>query len=313
MMTKKTVELIGSFLLVLGLAATASAQEWRGMGRVGGKVVDEETGKPIEGVEVKAMLPTSGNRGPQSKSNGKGEWAIGGVASGNWAIDFVKEGYETKSITVPIQESGRIPPMEVRMKKKAAPVVDPNVIVNAELVKAGSLMKEGKYAEARAIYTELAAKYPEVKQFRPLIARSYYGEGNKTAAIEELRKATEQDPGNVEIKLLLGTTLLETGKAEEARAVLSTVDESTIKDPAVFINIGIGLINDRKHAEAVPWFDKAIARFPQHPDSYYYRGISYVTLGKPTEAKADLQKYVSIAPADAPELATAKQILATIK
>ena len=283
------------------------------MGRVGGKVVDEDSGKPLDGVEVKAMMPTSQNRGPQSKSNGKGEWAIGGVASGSWAIDFSKDGYETKSITVQISESGRIPPMEIKMKKRAAPVVDANAVVNAELVKASSLLNEKKYAEARAIYTELAAKYPDVKQFRPLIARSYYSEGNKEAAAGELRKALQQDPDNVELKLLLGTTLMETGKTEESRALLASVDEAKISDPAVFINIGIGLINDKKHAEALPWFDKAIARFPQHPDSYYYRGISYVTLGKTAEAKADLSKYVSIAPPDAPELATAKQILATIK
>jgi tetratricopeptide (TPR) repeat protein len=299
--------------VILLLAATASAQEWRGMGRVGGKVVDDESGKPLEGVTVKGMLPTSQNRGPESKSNNKGEWAIGGVASGNWAIDFIKDGYEARSITVQISESGRIPPMEVRMKKKAAPAVDANVVVNAELVKAASLMNEKKFAEARAIYTDLAAKYPDVKQFRPLIARTYHGEGNKEAAAAELRKAIEQDPANIELKLLLGTTLMEMGKAEESRTLLSSVDETKISDPAVFVNIGIGLINDKKHAEALPWFDKAIARFPDHADGYYYRGISYISLGKTPEAKADLSKYVSIAPPNAPELATAKQILATIK
>ena len=283
------------------------------MGRVGGKVVDEETGKPLDGVTVKAMLPTSGNRGPESKSNSKGEWAIGGVANGSWSLDFTKDGYETRSITIQISESGRIPPMEIKLKKKAAPVADANVVVNAELVKAASLMNDKKYADARAIYTELAAKYPDVKQFRPLIARTYYGEGNKEAAITELRKAMEQDPANVEVKLLLGTTLMEAGKSDEARTLLAAVDEAKISDPVVFVNIGIGLINDRKHADAVPWFDKAIARFPQHPDAYYYRGISHVSLGKTAEAKADLTKYVSIAPPDAPELATAKQILQTIK
>ena len=312
-MKRTALDAIAFAVLMLFVTVTATAQEWRGMGRVGGKVVDEESGKPLDGVTVKAMLPTSQNRGPESKSNNKGEWAIGGVSNGSWAIDFTKEGYETKSITVQISESGRIPPMEIRMKKKAAPVVDANALVNAELAKASSLLNEKKYAEARTIYTELAAKYPEVKQFRPLIARTYYAEGNKDAAAGELRKAIAQDPENVELKLLLGTTLMEMGKAEEARALLSSVDETKITDPAVFINIGIGLINDRKHAEAVPWFDKAIARFPQHPDSYYYRGISYVTLGKTAEAKADLQKYISIAPPDAPELATAKQILASIK
>jgi tetratricopeptide (TPR) repeat protein len=314
-MTRRLLKLTG---LVLGAwliaAGSAYAQDWRGMGRLAGKVVDEETGQPVEGVTVKAMMPRSGNRGPnESKSNAKGEWAVGGLASGEWALDFVKEGYETRSISVPVSAGGGRRPMEVKLKKKAAPPPDPNVEIKAKLTEAAAKMNAKQYAEARAIYEALLAQHPEVKQFRPLIARTYYGEGNKTAAIEQLRQASAEDPGNIEVRALLGTTLMEEGKTEEARQILESVDESKVADPAVFLNIGIGLINDKKHAEAVPWFDKAVARFPDHPDGYYYRGISNITLGKTAEAKTDLEKYVSMAPPDAPELATAKQILATIK
>lgn len=289
------------------------AQDWRGVGRIGGKVLDEETGKPIDGVTVKAMLPRSDNRGPESKSNSKGDWAIGGVASGTWSVDFIKDGYETRSLTVPISEGGGGRPMEIRMKRKAAPPPDPNAAIKGDLTRAAALMNEKKFAEARVIYEDLSAKYPEVKQFRPLIARAYYGEGNKAAAIEQLRRSTEEDPGNVEVKVLLGSILMEEGKGEEARQVLATVDESKVTDPAVLINAGIALINEKKHAEAVPWFDKAIARFPEHADGYYYRGIANVTLGKVAEARTDLEKYVAIAPKDAPELETAKKILASIR
>jgi tetratricopeptide (TPR) repeat protein len=300
--------------LVAVAASAALAQDWRGMGRVGGKVVDDATGQPIEGVTVKAMMPQSQNRGPgESKSNSKGEWAVGGLANGEWALDFIKEGYETRSISVPVSESGGRRPMEIRLKKKAAPPPDANAEIKTKLTDAAAKMNAKQYAEARAIYEELSAKYPEVKQFRPLIARTYYGEGNKTAAIEQLRKASVEDPANIEVRLLLGTTLMEAGQGEEARQILSSVDEAKITDPTVFLNIGIGLINDKKHAEAIAWFDKAIQRFPQHPDGYYYRGISNLTLGKTAEAKADLEKFVAMAPADAPELATAKQILASIK
>ncbi len=314
-MTKRFLKLTGLMLLAAVLSATgAYAQDWRGMGRAGGKVVDDATGQPIEGVTVKATLPRSGKRGPaESQSSSKGEWAVGGVASGEWALDFVKDGYETRSISLPISEGGNRRPMEIRLKKKAAPPPDPNVEIKAKLTEAAAKMDAKQFAEARAIYEELAAKHPEVKQFRPLIARTYYGEANKPAAIEQLRKAAAEDPENIEVRLLLGTTLMEDGKADEARQILASVDESKVTDPAVFLNIGIGLINDRKQAEAVTWFNKAIARFPQHPDAYYYRGISYLSLGKTAEAKADLEKYVSIAPADAPELATAKKILETIK
>src|SRR5688500_479582 len=115
-----------ALVFVSSLIATTAcfAQEWRGMRRVGGKVVDENR-KPIEGVAVKAMLASAGNGGQQGKSNAKGDWTIAGIASGSWAIDFEKAGYETKSITVSISEVARIPPMEVVMKK-AAVLVDAN-------------------------------------------------------------------------------------------------------------------------------------------------------------------------------------------
>ena len=298
-------------LLVLVLVTAGSAQEWRGMGRVGGKVVDE-SGKPVDGVQVKAMLASAGNAGPSSKSNAKGDWAVGGIARGNWALDFSKEGYETRRISVAISEVNRIPPMEVVLKK-TVPVADPNAEIKAKLTEAAALMNAKKFADARAIYEGLATKFPTVKEFRPLIARAYYGEGNKEKAVEELRRAAEQDPENVEVKLLLGNTLMETGKQEEGRQVLASVDDSKVKDPIVYINIGIALMNENKQAEAIAWFDKAIQRFPDQPDAYYYRGVSKLGLGDQAGARADIQKYVSMAPADAPEMALAKKILDSIK
>lgn len=300
-------------VLSLTVADLGFAQAWRGMGRVAGKVVDAESEQPIEGVTVKAALPTAGNAGPsETRTNNKGEWAIGGIGRGNWALDFVKEGYETRSISVSISEVSRIPPMTIELKK-AAPVVDPNAEIKAQLTKAGEMMNAKQYAEARAIYEELVAKYPEVKQFRPLIARTYYGEGNREKAIEELRKALEADPENVEVRMLLGNTLVETGQAEEGRKLLEGVDATKVNDPAIYVNVGIELLNKGQHGEAVGWFDKAIAQFPNAPDAYYYRGISNVSLGKPAEAKADLEKFVSLAPPDAPEVETAKKLLEQIK
>jgi len=306
----RQVRLIG--ILVVLAAAGVSAQEWRGMGRVGGKVLDE-SGQPVAGVTIKATLPRAGNRGPEVTSNARGDWAIGGIAGGEWALDFSKDGFETRSMTVAVMETSRLPPMEVRLTAKAAPAADPNEEIRDQLTAAAELMNGKQFAQARAIYEALAAKYPQVKQFRPLIARSYYGEGNRAAAIDHLRQALAQDPGNVDVTMLLGNTLMEDGQADEARTVLDSIDESKITDPTVFLNAGIAMLNDKKSAEALPWFDKAITRFPAQADGYYYRGITQLSLGKMAEAKADLEKFVAMAPADAPELATAKKILETLK
>lgn len=312
MKTRLCAVVVAGALAVAMSPLEAVAQEWRGMGRVGGKVVDE-SGKPIEGVVIKPILPAAGNRGPgDTKSNGKGEWAVGGISSGNWALDFEKEGYETRSISVPVSEYNRVPPMEVVLKK-AVVVVDANAVVGAKLTEAAELMNAKKFAEARAMYEALMAEYPDVKQFKPLLARAIYGEGDKDKAIALLREASTEDPENVEVKLLLGTLLTEAGQAEEARTVMGGVDDAKVVDPVVFLNLGIGMINEGKQAEAIPWFDRAIARFPDYPDSYYYRGLSYVALGKNAEAKADLEKFVAIAKPDAPELAQAKAILESIK
>ncbi|HJU44220.1 MAG TPA: tetratricopeptide repeat protein [Vicinamibacterales bacterium] len=303
--------ILSALMFVFALTIAAAAQEWRGVGRVGGRVVDEN-GQPIAGVTVKAMLPRSGNRGPETKSNARGEWAVGGIAGGEWALDFIKDGYETKNISVSVAESSRLPPMKIELRK-AARTTEPTEEIRLKLTEAAGLMNNKQFAQARAIYEELAAKYPDVKQFRPLIARSYYGEGDKRAAIEHLRQALTQDPENIEVMLLLASTLMEDKQADEARQVLASIDESKITDPVVLVNAGIALLNDQKTEEALPWFDKAVTRFPAHPDGYYYRGISQLSLGKTAEAKADLEKYVSIAPADAPEVATAKKILETMK
>ena len=306
----KTVLLAGA---ILAVTTAAHAQEWRGLGRVGGKVVDE-SGKPIEGVSVKAVMPSSQNRGPaDTKTKSNGEWAVGGIASGQWALDFAKEGYETKSISVGVQQGARIPPMEIVLKKAAPAAADPNIALQAKLREAADLMNAKQFAAARAIYEGLQAEHPQVKQFKPLIARAYYGEGNKEKALETLRQASAEDPDNVDIKMLLGNLLMEAGKADEAKTVLASVDDAKIADPVVYINIAIAAINDGKHADALPWLDKAVARFPNQADAYYYRGIAYLATGKNAEAKADLTKFVAMAKPDAPELATAKKILETIK
>lgn len=299
-------------LLLLVVPAFALAQEWRGQGRIAGKITDE-SGAPIEGVVIKATLPSSENRGPApQKTNAKGDWAIGGIAGGSWTVEFSKEGYKTRSSTVPVSEGNRLPPATIVLEKVVV-VIDPNDVIRERLTVAAGLMTSQKFAEARAIYEELSKEYPTVKQFKPLLARAFHAEGNTTRAIELLKEAVTEDSTLVEVKVLLGTLMIGAGQMAEGQAVLESIDASRISDPTVFVNIGISLMNDKKAEEAVTWLTKGITTFPKDPSAYYYRGIAQLSLGKTPEAKADLEKFVSIAPADASELATAKKILETIK
>jgi predicted Zn-dependent protease len=88
---------------------------------------------------------------------------------------------------------------------------------------------------------------------------------------------------------------------------------SQIKDPVVFLNQGINLINQGKAADALPIFEKVVAAFPKDPDGVYYRARCELAVGKFPEAKADLQKFIAMPGADAAEVDQAKKILEQMK
>ena len=62
--------------------------------------------------------------------------------------------------------------------------------------------------------------------------------------------------------------------------MLESVDADRITDPAVLVNLGIEILNQGAPAAALPWFDRAIARFPEYPDAYYFRGVSRLPIGR---------------------------------
>jgi predicted Zn-dependent protease len=305
----RVVQSVVAAVVVVALAAPAYAQS-RGQGHMMG-VVKDESGQPVEGVQVKAVK--QGEKDAfTDKTNKKGEWAINGIASGEWNLDFTKQGYETRSITVPFSENQRMPSMNIDLKK-AVVKVDPNAEIKGELQKAAPLLESGKYAEARAIYEQIEQKYPDVWQVEPLIARTYAGENNTDAAMTHLQTALKHDPENVEVKVLMASMLVDQKKTDEAQKLLDSIDMTKVKDPVVFLNTGISLINQGKAAEAMPIFDKVVANYPNEADGYYYRARCELAVGKFPEAKTDLQKFVGMPGADASQVEEAKKILEQLK
>ena len=301
---------IAAWAVAIAVCAPAWAQS-RGSGHMAGTVKDQ-SGKPVEAVQVKAVK--QGEKDAfTDKTNKKGEWAINGIASGKWDLDFVKDGYETRSITVPFSEAAQVPPMDIELKPKAPAAVDPNVEIRTDLQKAAPLLDAGKYAEARAIYEAVLQKYPDVWQVEPLIARTYAGENKPDEAITHLQAALQHDPDNVDVKLVMASVLTQQGKTAEAAKYLDGIDMSKVKDPVAFLNQGITLINQGKAAEALPIFEKVVAGFPTDAEGYYYRGRAELAVGKFPEAKADLQKFVAMPGADAAQVAEAQKILDQLK
>ena len=293
-------------VLAATLLASAAIAQPRGNARLSGKVVDEQ-GQPLENVLVTAQM-TGQSDSLSGKTDKKGEWNIKGAANGVWKVEVSRQGLATVTETLEVK-GDKAPPLNVTLKKAEA---DPMVEVNAKVKEAANLAQAGKIPDARKIYEDLLAKYPQIYQLEGFIARTYAAENNIPAALQHLKINIDKEPDNVELKLFQAELLMESGDNAGATAILATIDLKDVKDPYTHINQAIYLINGKKGAEAVDLLTKLIAQFPTTNELYYYRGRAYVASDKLDDAKTDLEKFVQLAP-NAKETADAKKILEQIK
>jgi predicted Zn-dependent protease len=291
-------------LVLAALVASSALAQSRGNARLSGKVVDEQ-GQPIADVVIKAQMAGQ-TEALSGKSDKKGEWRVNGMADGQWQVELMKDGLEPMKVAVEVRNE-RATPLNVTMLKPA-PKVDPNVEINTAVQQAAQLAQGGKFAEARKIYEDLLVKYPTIHQLEGFIARTYAAEGQPAKALEHLKIAMDKAPNDVDLKLLQADLLIEAGDKAAARAILDGVDIAQVKDPFPFMNAAITLINEKKGAEAAASLTKLLAQFPNQNEIYYYRGRAYLSDGKMDEARADLEKFVSLAPTSK-EAAEAKKIL----
>src|SRR5690349_3953586 len=197
-----------AFVAAAWLASPVIAQT-HGNARLGGKVVDEQ-GKPIENVLVTATMAGQGDS-LSGKTDKKGEWHINGAANGEWKVEISKEGLQTATETVEVK-GDKAPPLNVTMKAGAAGAkADPMVDINAQLQTAAGLAQAGKIPEARKIYEDLLAKYPNIYQLEGFIARTYAAENNVPAAMQHLKVNLDKEPNNVDLKLFQAELLMESG------------------------------------------------------------------------------------------------------
>src|SRR5688500_10457566 len=152
--------------LVFILAALgASAQDWKGVARVQGTVVDAQ-GNPVKGAKVR-LVSVKAEAGPQAiVTDDRGKWAVGGLSGGKWNVDVEADGFLVRQTSVQLSEVSRIPPMKIELEAapppapKEEPAVETisvgGVEVTPEIAQAieaaNAFIKDEKWKEAAAEY-----------------------------------------------------------------------------------------------------------------------------------------------------------------
>ena len=311
---KRTSWYMMAALVALTLLATTtrlSAQDWKGSGRIGGKVVDDQ-GRPVANAVVKLRLTQADNSGPDVKTDKNGEFSALSLRGGTWNIDVQAPGYAVQrlSVTLPAGD-GRVPPVEVRLKKDVAGAQQKEL--QGLLAKGDGLYKEGRFAEARAEYQKVLAARPDLVMVHRSIALTYGRERDYAGALKELDIVLEQEPTDNALLQLPADAALQMGDPARAGQYLSRLDLSKVNDPAPIVNLAIAALNKNQPNVAVQVLDPVVARFPQAPDPYYYRALAELQLQQMDKARADLEKFLPLAPPDSKEAQQAKEMLAQIK
>jgi hypothetical protein len=90
-------------------------------------------------------------------------------------------------------------------------------------------------------------------------------------------------------------------------AYLARSTKPALDNPSVLADAAVNLINKR----APPTASRcsiASSRASRRSDAYFYRGFAKAQASQNDAAKADLEKYLTLAPADNPQVAKAREI-----
>jgi tetratricopeptide (TPR) repeat protein len=312
---KRTLVLLATIVSLGAVALPAQAQrgrggdqpgrqpqlppKWKGDATVKGKVTDE-TGKPVAGAKITFVLVEI-NSGFFAVTKKNGEFEAEDLKSGEWRIQVDAQNFVVARQTITV--AAKNAPIAVVVKRDNSPEL---------LTRADALFKDGKTAEARAEYLTVLAAHPELTAINRAVAFTYGREKNHPEALKYLDAALAANPNDATLLQLAAASAMEVSDYPRAMAYLGRIDEAAQTDPELMVNAAMNLLNRRRSADAVTVLTRVIARFPNAADAFFYRGYAGMQAGKPAEAKADLEQYLKLAPAEAPLVAQAKEMLSRI-
>ncbi len=163
---------------------------------------------------------------------------------------------------------------------------------------ATSYEKEDNQAAARAELEKAIPLLPAEDQGKLLlrIARSYDAAGDRANAVATLERALTLRPDDPELLTVIADLLSREGRESEAEAYLARMPAGAEVPPDMLLNQGIRHYNENEMEQALTAFDRVVQQDPAMADAYYYRGLAHIAMQHNDQARADLEKYLDLAP-----------------
>ncbi len=337
--------IVGATILMV---LPASAQDWKGRGRIQGRVTTE-SGEPIEGAKVTVYLDGDHSKGPEATTtNKKGRWSVGGLRRGHWSIRIEKDGFVPREGAEDVSElkAGRPTTVELRnlddteeakkgrevrgwidqaqtafqqkkyaeareLYKKALPELKEDSHPSVYKAIAQTYLLEGDLTEAAKSLNQVFAATPDDPEALKLYASILGQQGQTDEAIATLKRLIEVNPEDTESIQLIANILVGEGREEEAQVYIDQLPEGKGVNPDAYLNLGVDEYNANNFTEALVYFNKAIAQDDQSATAYWYRALAYLATGDTEASKADFRKMIELDP-DGPNAAQATEFLSSL-
>ena len=287
---KKMRFLLTAGAVILFCAGIVLAQAYKGKGRLKGTVKDTE-GTPIPQVTVK-LFHVKSDSGFELKSDEQGQWSGVWLRNGLWYLDFEKEGYIPKRLSLELHEGGKNPDVELALKKARAPLVPQEVL--DQLDKGNGLYSQGKFEEAIAEFKSILDKRPEFYQININIGNALMKKEDYASALCYYQKVLDKDPANAEALISAGNCYVELKDFPKALEAFKKIDKADITDPVVLFNIGTIFTNNGETDKAIEYYSQSLVVKSDFLDSYYQLGLAYLGRNDKPKALEAFQKYLEL-------------------
>lgn len=163
---------------------------------------------------------------------------------------------------------------------------------------ASGYLRLKKASEAEALLNAIARARPQASTY-VLIGRTYRDFGDYARARATLTRALELDPRARRAHYYLGTVaIMDEGyvRADEAIAEFRAELAIAPDDPATHLRLGVVLESAKRHREALPSLERAVADPRAGREAFEYLGRCQLALGKNEEAIKSLTRALESGP-----------------
>lgn len=170
--------------------------------------------------------------------------------------------------------------------------------------------RAGRYDEAIGIYRRVLATDPSHRRAWTNLGTALARQGKLAEAQEALERALALDPSDPLARFDLGTVLLRRGDPRAAAELEASLAVSP-RQPAARFNLATAYRLAGRHEAALAQYDALVELASANPTARYWRALTRLRLGRPRDARADLEEGLRLAPGTLLLESTLARLLAT--